>query len=214
MKSIFSLLILVCFAGSLYGQEISISAVHSSSHFKRYIVGYGYEAGYNQSLKSGNRFDISFSQTFFSQPYNDIYSSLEDGVSTYIRQVEPHNQRLVLRIGYAFRLVDHPKSRLYIGPEAGLNYFIIREDYQRFANEFISAGWFTSDNTSGPKIGAGFLMEFELCNILSEHISASLTVNPEVTNYEKLGMLGSYDPYFIGWLNVQFGFRYLLTGEK
>jgi hypothetical protein len=32
----------------------------------------------------------------------------------------------------------------------------------------------------------------------------------EFTGFEKIGTMGSSDPYFIGWLNFKFGIRYNL----
>jgi len=32
----------------------------------------------------------------------------------------------------------------------------------------------------------------------------------EFTGFEKIGTMGSPDPYFIGWLNFKFGIRYNL----
>ncbi len=198
------------FVSSIYGQEIELNEIYANSSSKKYKTNVGYGIGYNKYIKEKNRFGISITHYFSKTPYDDIYSSSEDGVSIYIKQVEPNNQRIALNINYVFRLIDNPKSRLYFGPEIGLNYFIIKEQYDRIANGYISSGNFTSYELENNRIGIGFLFEFELKEVFHKRISTYLSVNPEITSFEQFGMMGGYDPYFIAWMNFNFGVRYLI----
>ncbi|MEA3494847.1 MAG: hypothetical protein U9R42_02310 [Bacteroidota bacterium] len=211
MKQIILIIMIFSFIGSIYGQEIELKGIYASSSSKKYNTNVGYSIGYNQFVKAKNRFGISVIQYFSKTPYDDIYGSGEDGVSTYIEQVDPNNQRIALRLNYVFRLIDNSKSRLYFGPEIGLNYFFINEQYERISNEYISGGNFSSDYTETNRIGIGFLLEFEIKEVINKKISTYLSVNPEITSFEKFGMNGGYDPYFIGWMNFNLGIRYLLN---
>ncbi len=56
----------------------------------------------------------------------------------------------------------------------------------------------------------GFLIEFELKEIISKRISISLSAHPEITNFRKCGLVGSYEPCLIGWMNFNFGIKYNL----
>lgn len=206
------MLAFLTFITNIRCQEIELKAIYTSSTTKEFKNNIGYGLGYNHFINR-NRIGISFSQVFYNTPYDDIYSSTEDGVSIYIKQVEPDNQRIALKINYVFRLIDNPKSRLYFGPEIGLNYFIIREQYDRIANGNISGGHFASNYKKNNKLGVGLLFEFELKEIIHKRISTYLSVNPEITSFEKFGMSGGYEPYFIGWMNFNLGVRYLINAK-
>jgi hypothetical protein len=214
MKQIFLTIVtifLICLTNSIFGQEIELKGIYASGNSKKYNTNIGYGFGYNQYIKSKNRLGISFTHYFSNTPYDDIYGSTEDGISTYIKEVEPDNQRIAIKLNYAFRLIDNAKSRLYFGPELSLNYFMVKEEYDRIANEFISGGSFTTSYQEINRLGIGFLFEFELKEIIHERISLHLSANPEITSFKKYGLMGGYDPYFIGWMNLNLGIRYLIN---
>lgn len=202
---------LISLTPSIFGQEIELKGIFASSSFKKYNTNIGYGFGYNQFIKSKNRIGISFTHQFSNIPYDDIYGSTEDGISTFIKEVEPDNQRIAIKINYAFRLIDNLKSRLYFGPEIGLNYFIVNEKFNRIANEYISGGSFTTTYQEINRIGIGFLFEIELKEIVHRRVSLHLSANPEITSFEKFGLMGGSDPYFIGWMNFNLGIRYLIN---
>ncbi len=56
-------------------------------------------------------------------------------------------------------------------------------------------------------------MEFELKKIVFKRISTSLSIHPEITSFEKFGLMGGYNTYFIGWLNFNIEIKYSLTKE-
>jgi len=211
MKQTILIIMIFSFISSIYGQEIELKGTYASSSSKKYKTNVGYSIGYNQFIKNKNRFGISVTHYFSKMSYDDIYGSTADGISIYIKRIEPNNQRIALKLNYVFRLIDNSKSRLYFGPEIGLNYFFINEQYERIANEYISGGNFTSNYTEINRIGIGFLLEFEIKEVINKKISTYLSLNPEITSFEKFGMMGGYDPYFIGWMNFNLGIRYLLN---
>ncbi|HRZ97081.1 MAG TPA: hypothetical protein P5084_05955 [Paludibacter sp.] len=212
MKRIFLIVIIINFFSSVtFGQEIELKGIYAGSSSKRYNMNIGYGIGYYQNLKSKNRLGISITHHFSNRPYDDIHISTEDGISTFIEKIEPNNQRIAVKMNYAFKLVDNPKSSIFLGPEFGLNYFLLRKKYYRIANENISGGTFTSSFNLNNRPSLGFLFEFELKEIISEKISLYLSLNPEITSFLNFGMMGGYDPYFVGWMNSNFGIRYLIN---
>lgn len=214
MKQVFLIILIVSIISpisSIYGQEVELNGIYASSSSKKYNANIGYGVGYYQHIKFKNRLGISLIHYFSNVPYDDIYRSTEDGISTYIKEVEPENQRIAVKMNFAFRLIDNAKSRLYFGPEIGLNYFIIEEQYERFANEYISDGSFATSYHEINRLGIGFLFEFELSEIIHKRISLHLSANPEITSFEKFGLKGGYDPYFIGWMNFNLGIRCLIN---
>ena len=214
MRRIIFIITIISFASTTFGQEIEIDGIYASSSSKKIKNSFGYGLKYHQYIKSKNRLSVSLSQYFYNTPYDDIYGSTADGVSKFIKEIEPNNQRIALKISYSFRLIDNPKSNFYFGPEIGLNYFKISEQYDRIANEYISGGHFSSDYSVNNRLGIGFLIEFELKEIISKRISISLSVHPEITSFEKFGVMGSHDPWGIGWLNFNFGIRFSLIKEQ
>ena len=112
MKQIIIIIIIFNFISSISGQEIELKGIYANSSSKKYKTNVGYGVGYNQYIKEKNRFGLSISHYFFKTPYDDIYGSTEDGVSIYIKQVCPNNQRIALKFNYVFRLIDNPGKSL------------------------------------------------------------------------------------------------------
>ena len=102
---------------------------------------------------------------------------------------------------------------MYLGPEIGLNYFRIKEFTERIANEDIEGANYNSNYWVNNRLGIGFLLEFQLEEVVSKRISTVFSVNPEITSFEKIGTDGSPDPSFIGWLNFKLGIRYNIKKE-
>ncbi len=214
MRQIIFIIVVFSFISSIYGQETELKGIYANSNSKKYQANVGYGIGYNQYIKGKNRFGISISRFSFKKPYDNIYRSLEDGVSMYIDQVKPNNQRIALKLNYAFRLIDNSKSRLYFGPEIGLNYFINKERYDRIANGYITGGNFTSNYIEENILGIGFLLEFELKEVFYKRISTYLSINPEITSFGKFGLKGGYNQSYIGWMNFNLGVRYSIIKNK
>ncbi len=213
MKKIIFLFSFLLFISSLYGQDIEISGIFASSSSKMFKNSFGYTLGYSQIVKTKNKLGISFSQYSYGNTYDDIHNPDYDPSSLSITETDPNNKRYALKINYAFGLVNNPKSKLYLGPEIGLNYFRIKEQTERIANGDIEALKYSSNYTINNRLGIGFLLEFQLNEVISKRISTVLSVNPEITSFEKIGTTGSADHIFIGWLNFKLGVRYKLKKE-
>lgn len=214
MKKVLLFISFINFIYFTYGQEIEFCEIFASSSSKKFIISSGYTVGYNQIVNSKNRLGFSFSEYFSNSPYDDIDQTTINRESLRIEEVVPRNKRFSIKADYAFRLINNPKSKLYFGPDIGLNYFVIKEKYERIANGNLVGGDFSSNYTVNNRIGIGFIMEFQLEEVIVKRISTYLSINPEFTGFEKIGTKGSPDPYFIGWLNFKFGIRYSLKNLK
>ena len=208
MKRLIIIITILSSITQLSGQEIGFYTTYSGSSYNKYQNNIGLGIEYNHFIKSKNRFGIAVQYSFCKLDYSDIYGSTIDGISTFIKQIEPNNQRLSIKTNYAFKIINNPKSSLFLGPEIGINYFFINEQVRRLENENIDAAEYQSKYSENNKFGFGFLIEFELKEIISKRISIYSSIHPEIISYEKVGMVGGYDPYFIGWLNFNLGIKY------
>jgi hypothetical protein len=207
---LFSFLLIIT---SLFGQDIELSSIFAGSSSKKFKNSFGYSLGYSQIVKTKNKLGISFSQYSFGATYDNIYHPEYDPSSLSITETDANNKRFTLKLNYAFGLVNNPKSKLYLGPEIGLNYFRIKENTERIANGSIESANYTQDYWVNNRLGIGFVLEFQLDEVISKRISTVLSVNPEITGFEEFGAMGSADPWFYGWLNFKLGVRYKLKNE-
>lgn len=213
MKKVLFLFSFVFIISSLKGQDIEISGIFASSSSKIYKNSFGYTLGYNRIVRTKNKLGISFTQYSYSTTYDDIRTPEYDPSSLSITETDANNKRFALKLNYAIGLVNNPKSKLYLGPEIGLNYFRIKENTERIANNRIESANYNEDYMVNNRLGIGFVLEFQLDEVISKGISTFLSVNPEITGFEEFGAMGSADPWFIGWLNFKLGVRYKLQNE-
>ncbi|MCD4694671.1 MAG: hypothetical protein K8S16_00415, partial [Bacteroidales bacterium] len=61
--------------------------------------------------------------------------------------------------------------------------------------------------------GFGFLIEFEIKEIITDRISISSSIHPEITGFEKNGIDGSSLPSTIRWINMSLGIKYKLKKD-
>jgi hypothetical protein len=210
MKKLTLIIFIFGFVVHLSGQEIELFGHYSGSTFNKYQNNFGYGLGYYYITKSSNKLGFIFQHSFFNKEYSNIFPSTEDGISTYIMDIVPKNQRMAFKINYAFNVVKNSTSSLFIGPEIGINYFFVNEQVARYENENLSAANYQSKYSENNKFGFGFLIEFELKEIISKSISITSSIHPEFISYEKTGMAGGYNPDLIGWMNFNLGVKYKL----
>ena len=213
MKKIFLWITILCSITHLSAQEIELFATYSGSNYNKFQNNIGYGIGYQHIIKSKNKIGFSFQHSFYNINYSEIYPSSEDGISTYINKVDPKNQRIAFKVNYAFKVLNNPKSSLFIGPEIGINYFFMNEHVQRYENEFLNAGYYHWEYSRKNKFGFGFLIEFELKEIITKRMSISSSIHPEITSFEKNRIEGSHLPSYIRWLNFNLGLKYKLTKD-
>ena len=209
MKLFASILFLLFVSYSVFGQEFELNGFYSSSTIKEYKNNWGYGLGYNHFLKK-NRFGISYSSYSYNTKYDDIHSSTVDGISKYILEYTPNNSRIAINLIYSNKLIDNEKSNLYLGCFVGLNYYKLHGEYSRIANGLINEGNFFYDYSINNCFGLGILIEYEIEDIISDKITTSMKISPELTGFEEFGTSGGYAPWVIGWLNFQIGIKYKL----
>ncbi len=200
----------------LPAQEIGLSGSYAAGTFHKFAHTFGFGLEYNEYMNPRQRLGVSLSMGFCNAQYDDIQHSLAYGTALYIDQVTPRNKRFALRVNYAFGLLRHPKSNLLLGPEVGLNCFWIHEQIDRTANGIIPGGHYSSVSSNLYRFGLGFLLEYELREVIGKGISTFMAINPEITGFAKSGMKGTNSPAAVGWLNVELGFRYCFhkKGQK
>ena len=145
MRKLILTLLILGFVVTLSGQEIELLGHYSGSNYNIYQNNLGYGIGYYHITKSTNKIGFIFQHSFYNKGYSEIYPSSEDGISTYIVEIVPKNQRIALKMNYAFNTVKHANSSLFIGPEIGVNYFPINEQVMRYEHELISAANYQSE---------------------------------------------------------------------
>jgi len=213
MKKALFLFTILFTASSLFGQDIELGGIFASSSSRKFKSSFGYSLGYNKIVKTKNKLGVSLSYYSYGTTYDKIYHPSYDPSSLSITETDPDNKRLAFKLNYTFGLVNNPKSKMYLGPEIGLNYFRIKEQTERIANGQIESGNFNDNYWVNNRLGIGFVLEFQLEEVISKRISTVLSVNPEITGFEEFGAMGSTDPWFYGWMNFKLGIRYKLKNE-
>jgi len=77
------------------GQQIDVSGLYSSSTIKQLKNNWGYDLKYNHFINK-NRIGLSFKYYFYNTEYDNIRTSLVDGVTKYIEEQEPQNRRIAI----------------------------------------------------------------------------------------------------------------------
>lgn len=192
-------------------QEIAVSSVFSINSYDKFNYTIGYEIGYNQYFKPYSRLGIAFSQSFKNASYNYTFFSGSDG-QDYYREVDANNQWLAISVNYCFDVLKKQKSKLFIGPELGLNYFRIKENGTELQLNTSEKQNYSRDYWDTNKIGLGLLLEYRQ-EIVSDKISLLFSTVPEVIFYSRNGLKGSSNPVVVGAINFNLGLSFNL-GRK
>jgi hypothetical protein len=215
MKKVILCILISTFSIVLSGQEIEVKGTYAASTFNKFQNTFGCGIGYNEFITPKGRLGASIEYSFYNVSYNNSYTSTAD-LSRYIQEIQPNNHKIAFKLNYSFNLLKRSKSLLFIGPEIGLSYFIINEEYEQTVItrlDSITRGHYSSSYTVNNRIGIGFLIEYEVKDLIYKRISASVSVHPELSGYESFGMKGSNNPVLIGWLNFNIGFKYSFAKE-
>jgi hypothetical protein len=98
---------------------------------------------------------------------------------------------------------------MMLGTTLSLNYFIIDENILRIKQD-LAIYSFNSKNSFNNRVGIGFLIDYEINQMLGERLSTVMSFHPQITSFEKFYLMGSPDPWFVMWLNISISFRYNL----
>lgn len=192
----------------LNAQEIAVSSVFSINSYDKFNYSLGYEIGYNQYFKTNSRLGFTFSQSFRNAAYNYTFISDADG-KDYYREVDANNQWLAISVNYCFDVLKRQRSKLFIGPELGLNYFKIKENGTQHTSIETEDSKYSSNYWDTNKIGLGLLLEYDQ-KIVSDKISLFFSTNPEVIFYSGTGLKGSSNPVVVGAINFNLGLSFNL----
>jgi hypothetical protein len=205
-RSILLIITSLFLLNQLKAQEITITPIFTLGSYHKFQNNFGYAVGYNQLIKPNSRLGFTFSHSFNNTDYNYTFISDADGIN-YYREVKANNQRLTFSVNYSFNILKSQKSKLFIGPKSGINYFKIEENgtekpsNENTTNEYYRNYWRTS------KIGTGLLLEYER-RIFSDNISVFVSVEPEVIFFSQFGLMDSSDPTMIGFVNFNLGIKF------
>jgi len=210
MKKEILFLLISVFSISLSGQEVEVKGIYATSSLHEFKNSFGCGIGYNGFVKPKSRVGIFIEDLYNCFPYE--YRRFSDSNPAYFMdRVRPNNHKIAAKISCSFRILNKSKSLLFIGPELGLILFIINEKYKEAEETsmgLVTNGYQYSNYSVKPAASVGFLLEYELKEIIAHKISVSVSLHPELSGFGRIGMKGSPDPALAGWLNAEFGFNY------
>jgi hypothetical protein len=213
MKKAILILLIVNLSIVLSGQEIEVKGIYAFSSLTGFRNSFGCGVGYYGFVKPKSRMGFFLEYLYNCFPYKETNTSLAD-LSKNIDNVRPSNSKIAFKFNCSFRILNKSKSGLFIGPELGLILFIIDEKIDRTTTSFGNTGserYFSASYVK-PAAGLGFLLEYELKEIIAHKISIAVSVHPELSGFGNAGK-GSSDPAVVGWLNAGIAFRYNFPGK-
>ena len=198
-----------------FSQEIEVAGLYSLSSSKEFQNSFGIRSGYNEFVNPKTRLGLSLEYRYNCFPFEDKYNA--DDATKYVDEVRPDNHQIGLKLTCSFLILNKSRSLLFIGPEFGILYMIFDEKIDRtsttlYGDVYKEEG--ISYHYIKPTTSIGFLIEYELKNIIAHKISAYVSMNPEVTGLESRGMMGARNMTGGGWLNVSIGIKYLFTKKS
>lgn len=208
MRKILIFIILLSTYSALHAQELSLDGLYAGSTWKKYSHNFGYSIGYGQYFGDKYRVNLSFLHLRCNQEYDDIRKSSDDGESFYIEEYTPQNTLNSIYLNFGYKILKKDRASLLCGPEIGLNYYKICEQYKRIANGFLDGGNYQSNYHNRNKFGIGLFIEMNCNEVLFKRISFSLSVHPGITTYKKFGLDGSSGPTMISWIRTYAGIKY------
>lgn len=200
-------------SNKILAQQLDFKYIYGVGSEKMYGNNSGFGFSYNHFIGTKSRMGFTIAKLVCNTHYDDIRGSLSDGVSYYIRQITPNNSRFFVKINYSYSLINNAKSSLYLGSEASLNYYRIDEKYRQFANGNLLENESKTNLTKDNRWGFGVLLEYELKEIISKRVSSYISLNQELSSFEKSGLDGSSNPSLITWSNCSWGIRYKLAKD-
>lgn len=193
---------------ALNAQEFSIDGLYAGSSWKKYSHNFGYNVGYGQYFGDRYRVNLSFQHLECNQEYDDIRRSSGDGESFYIEEYTPQNKLNSVNIGFGYKILKKNQVGILCGPEMGLNYYKIHEQYTRIANGFLDGGDYKSDFQNNNKLGIGLFVEINCKEVIFKGLSFGLAIHPGITTIHKSGLDGSNLPARISWIRTYAGIKY------
>ncbi len=190
-------------------QELEVTGIYAASSSVEFHNSFGLGIGINEFVKPKSRIGFCLEYLLNCFPFENKYTG--DVLTKYIDKVKPHNQKIALKFNCSFNILKKSKSLLFIGPELGLCYIIVNEMIEETSTTFpgnIDHQQHISDHHIRPAISFGFLVDYELKELIAHRISVFVSIHPEISGFGASGLKGTTDPLMVGWLNAGIGIRY------
>lgn len=208
MKKLLIILFLNAVLININAQGFDFKIKYSNSTLSEFRKSLGIETGFSKFHKSGNKFGILVSSSFNPYDYDYIKRSTADPSFYIIKEVKPKSFSFGLDIYYTFDIYSNERTALYIGPQAGIINFLIKESIHRLPSGEYSERTYTENNFEGPKINIGIQIEHEIKNVLLDNLNLSYAISSKIGNYEKLFAMGSIDPWAFLAIDLKVGLNY------
>ncbi len=205
------LLILIISGTPLFSQQLEIRYCRGTGSYMTFSEWKGYSVGWNQLFKSGSKIGISFNHSFKTKPYSWVYSTWDyegETEKTYSETREPFNQRYQAEAFVGWCTLRNKHAAIYMGPSISMNWLSVHERTHRYANQwFVDAKYFNHYSMHN-RYGVGIFIEFEIFQIFSERLSASIRLHSSANGYEGSGPWRRAEPGIISWLGSDFGLKW------
>lgn len=205
------LLIWIISGVPLFSQQLEIRYSRGTGSYMTFSEWKGYSVTWNQVFKSGSKVGISFNHSVKTKPYSWVYSTwdYEDhSEKTYIESKEPFNQRLAAEAFAGWCPLRSRNAAIYMGPSISMTWLQIHEKTHRHANQWFVDADYYNHYSMDRCYGVGVFIEFEIFQIFTERLSASIRMHSSVTGYEGSRSWAAAEPGFISWLGADFGLKW------
>jgi hypothetical protein len=209
MKGVVLWLIFSIISLASLSQELEVKGIYAASSSVEFHDSFGLCFGINEFVNPKSRIGFCLEYLLNCFPFENKYTA--DDLTKYIDQVKPHNQKIALTFNCSFNILKKSKSLLFIGPELGLCYIIVNEMIEETSNTFpgnIDHQQHISDHYIRPAMSFGFLVDYELKEVIAHRISVFVSIHPEISGFGESGMMGTSNSAVAGWLNAGIGIRY------
>lgn len=209
MNRVILCLIFLIISLASQSQELEVKGIYSVSSSVEFYNSFGFDIGINEFVKPKSRIGFCLEYLLNCFSFENKYTS--DDLTKYIDKVRPTNQKISFKTNFSFRILNKSSSQLFIGPEFGLCLIIVNEMIDETSTTFFGNNnnqYHFSDHYLRPVVSFGFLIDYELKEIIAHRISVFVSIHPEISSFGASGMKGTTDPLMAGWLNAGIGIRY------
>lgn len=195
----------------LFSQQLEIRRSRGTGSFMTFSEWKGWSVAWNQKMKSGAKYGISFDYARKTDSYSWVRAAFDYETNTekiYVENRYPDNHRYSATLFWGWCPLKSDKAAIYCGPTMSINWLIIKELTHRYANEWFEDAIYYNVGAKKNKIGFGVFLEFEIRKIIFERLSASMRLHTEANGYNGLGSWDRSAPQMISWFGTDFGLKW------
>ena len=208
MKKLLIIIFLNAVLINLYAQEFDFKIKYSNNTLSEFRKSIGLEIGTSKKVKSGNKIGVLLTSSFNPFDYDYIRRDPADPSSYIIKEVQPSSFSLGFDIYYSFKLYSNEHTAFYLGPQAGINNFLIKESIHRLPSGDFSERTYSENSFKGAKLNIGILLEHEIKNVFLNNMNLNYSICSRIGNYEELFAIGSIDPWAFLAIDFKVGLNY------